>query len=189
MLYLAIDTETGGLTPACSLLTASFQLFTEVSKKPLAVLDLALEPDDGAPYRVHAEAMSINKIDLADLSAMAITYKDAGVKLISFLESLRTHGAYLPLGHNIGFDLDFITTYLIPRNRLTLYTGYRFLDTAPIALMCKDLGLLPNNLSISLSSLATHFGIPCDEKELHQASYDGYLTKEVYVKLKQLCKK
>lgn len=84
MKYLVLDTETGGIGPEVSLLSAYFRVLDE-NLNLLDELELFLKPNDGL-YKVTAEALGINKIDLVEHEKKAITYREGGTKLFDFLQ-------------------------------------------------------------------------------------------------------
>lgn len=106
--YIALDVETGGIGLDKSLLTAYFA----VMDQNMTILDelyLHTKPDDGI-YQVTADALRINGINLVDHESVAITYKEAGQKLYSFLSKHSAGGQYkmIPIGHNVAFDIKFL---------------------------------------------------------------------------------
>ena len=97
--YLALDCETGGfegtslLSLYCGVYDESFTLLDE--------LELFLRPKDHI-YRVTAEALTINKINLIDHETKAIPYNEGGTLLYEFLKknSANIH-IFIPEGVNI----------------------------------------------------------------------------------------
>jgi len=96
-MFLALDTETGGIGPDKSLLTL-YAVALDDNLNPVAFsgddfkvaggileLDLKLKPDDGI-YRVTGEALGINGINLSEHDKEAIPCKKAGTLLYEFLE-------------------------------------------------------------------------------------------------------
>jgi len=176
MKYIAIDNETGGLGDV-SLLTSYFA----VLDSDLRIMDdlyLYLKPADGV-YRIEPQALEINGIKLSAHDAMAETSSTAGQKLFKFLKHYSNDGAdkLIPLGHNVTFDVLGIHDNLLNRNTFEKFTSYRKLDTAIIAQFLKLAGKLPDEVSGSLGSLASHFEIPNDQA--HDAKADVLVTIEV----------
>lgn len=78
-MYLFFDCETGGIGPDYSLLTC-YLLVTDNQFNVIDDLYLYLKPDDGI-FKVCAEALNVNRIDLKVHGTKAITYKEGGTKL------------------------------------------------------------------------------------------------------------
>jgi DNA polymerase III alpha subunit (gram-positive type) len=186
-MYLAFDSETGGLGNDVSLLTVYFAVFDKEFNL-VSDLDLKLIPDDGI-YRVQPKALEINKIDLAKLGQEAITYKDAKTQLYNFLQLAKYRDdidALVPLGQNVQFDIEKIVDTIISKGSWDNFVSRRVLDTMIIANFLKQIGLL-NIESVSLGSLVEYFGIKIDGVA-HEAKYDTLATVEVYKKLRWLVK-
>lgn len=176
MNYLAIDNETGGLGEV-SLLTSYFA----VLDSDLRIMDelyLYLKPEDGI-YRIEPQALEINKINLVEHDKIAETRSTAGNKLFRFLKQYSQDGAnkLIPLGHNVTFDVIGIHNELLNRATFEKFTSYRKLDTAVIAQFLKLSGKIPNEVSGSLGSLATFFGI--ENNNAHDAKADVLVTIEI----------
>jgi hypothetical protein len=185
---LCIDTETGGLPDDVSLLTAYFGFFKLQNKNLEFVdeLDLLIKPIDGV-YKITSESIMINKIDLVQHDRLAINQKEAGTKLYNKLsdwQKLANNEKIVPVGHNIGFDINKITKNLISSGSWNNFVSYRVLDTSTIVQFLKLSGKLPQNLSGSLSHLLNYFKL---EKEIqgsaHEARYDALGTLLVLQKL------
>jgi len=176
MNYLAIDNETGGLGEV-SLLTSYFAVL-DSNLRILDDLYLYLKPEDGI-YRIEPQALEINGINLVSHDKIAETKSTAGNKLYRFLKSYSNDGAdkLIPLGHNVTFDVIGIYEGILNRNIFEKFTSYRKLDTAVIAQFLKLAGKIPDEVSGSLGSLATFFGIANDKA--HDAKADVLVTIEV----------
>lgn len=180
-MYLAFDTETGGLGTDVSLLTAYFAVLDkEFNLKD--ELNLKLMPDDGI-YRVRAEALNINKIDIAALGSEAIAYKEARTHLYNFLKTNYNGEQLIPVGQNVAFDVNFIEDIIISKGSWDNFVSRRPLDTMYIAAYLKTLGKYPEDRSVSLGSLIEYFDIKLDEGVVHEAKYDTLATVEVLKKL------
>lgn len=177
-MYLSFDVETGGLGHDKSLLTAYFIVLDEEFNK-VADLSLRVKPNDGI-YKVTAKALEINKIDLIKHDAVAITEQEAGTKLYEFLEQVNPDGKIKlePLGHNVGFDIEFICASIITKNTWLKYVSYRLLDTGGIGNFLKKAGYIPKEISGSLGSYAQFFGI--SQEGAHTAEDDVRMTVDVY---------
>lgn len=169
-----------------SLLT-SYLMMTDDRFNVIGDLYLYLRPDDGV-YKVCAEAMAINKIDLVLHNQRSITYKEGGTKLYNWLKTLTDGGKVKAtvVGHGIHGDVDWITYHLMNRNSWETFTSYRKLDTSSNCQFLKSCGLFPEDVSGSLTSLAKHFNVVVDENQTHDAKYDTQLTFQVFLELRKL---
>lgn len=178
MKYLACDVESGGvdskkqsiLTAYLAVLDSNFNIIDE--------LELAVKPNDGN-YVVTAEAMNINKINLIEHDAKAITESEAGGKLRDFLIQNNKDGAdkLIPVGHNVKFDIIFMGDKLLNIRTIEKYVSYRYLDTGVLAQALKAIGKIPESVSGSLGSLVSHYKI--NPGEFHTARGDTLMTIEV----------
>jgi DNA polymerase III alpha subunit (gram-positive type) len=179
--YIALDTETGGVTSDVSLLTAFFMVLDE-NFNEVGNLSLLIKPDNGL-YQVTGEALGINKINLAEHDKVAITEKEAGTKLYEFLSSMNPNGGdkLIPIGHNVAFDVKFLQGKIISQGTWNKFVSYRVLDTGVVATFLKAVKLLPNDLNGSLSSLAAHYGL--NTSMAHTASGDVLMCVEIMKKM------
>lgn len=170
-LYLPFDTETGGLTPESSLLTAHFA----VCDKDFNVIDelgLAMKPNDGQ-YNVSCEALEINKIDLIAHDKVAKTYSEAGQDLRNFLWKYSKNGQIklVPVGKNVGFDVIKVTDNLLGRKTWNQFVSYRLYDITGMVMMMKRTGRLAQDAPDSLEGLAKFIG---HDFVAHTAKGDNY---------------
>ncbi len=177
--YIATDTETGGIGPEFSLLTAYFAVLDE-NFNFISDLDLKLKHD---VYHITPEAMAINKIDLIEHDKVAIHKSEAGQLLRNFLIENSNKGEVklIPLGHGIAFDVNVIWNGLLGRAQFETYCSYRRLCTAVIAQYLKDMKVIPDNVSGSLSSLAEYYGL--STAHVHDAKFDTMLSVDIYRKM------
>lgn len=197
-----MDTETGGRDSSkVSLLSASFQIadLTELRKKELrtskGTLDLYLKPDDGY-YVVEAGALAVNKIDLVSHETVAQPYSVGKSILLRFLEShskweepprskdefyqvtkSKKRIKFVALGWNVEYDINMLKNNLLTKEEFDTYFGYSSFDVKTVAMQNKALGLLPEDLYLSLPSVAEHFGI--DTSNSHNAIEDCRITLRV----------
>jgi len=182
-MYLVIDTETGGLDPQKhSLLSAYFGVYNKAFV-PMGSLYMKLVPDDVC-FKVTAQAMAVNGIDLSRHTFNATMYRHAKEKLKMFLSDYGQR--FYPVGHNLSFDLGFIHTHLLDKETWDNYVSYRGLDTATLGLALHFAGLIPRIMS--LKELADHFHIKYDAQRLHDAEEDATLTIKVYERMLELLK-
>jgi DNA polymerase III alpha subunit (gram-positive type) len=178
--YIALDTETGGIGPEVSLLTAYFAVLDE-DMNVIDELDLAIKPDDNV-YHVTAEALSINKINLVEHQAKAITRGKAGELLRGFLVknapvNTLQDKRLIPLGHNVTFDLEKIYQHILNKSKAQKFISYRTLDTGSIGRFLITAGIIPNTVSGSLGSYVKHLGVKT--REAHTARGDVEMTVDV----------
>ena len=180
MKYLALDTETGGFE-GTSLLTAYFMVLNE-NFEELDNLYLEVKPDNDQ-YIVTGQALRVNGIDLKVHDSRAMTYKEAGTKLYSFLNGNSVLGSIklIPVGHNVVFDIMKIQECLMSKNTWNKFVSYRTLDTGTITRACIAAGLIPSEVSGSLSSVAEHFNI--NNSAAHTADGDVLMTVQVLEQL------
>lgn len=188
-LYLSMDNETGGLDEKVCLLST----YLEVVDDTLQVIDsleLYVKPNDGV-YTVEAEGLAINKIDLVEHDKIAITYSAAGQLLFNFLKKNSQDGKIrlIPLGKNVHSDVLGLQKTLLQKKNMDKFVSYRHLDITGIALSLQILGKLPAGMSLSLGSLAEHFGVhDLLQGSLHEAKYDAKVQILVFQKLLELMK-
>ena len=186
-LFLAFDTETGGLDLENSLLTAYFGVLN--SKLELIdELDLAVKPDDNKPYVVSAEALEINGINLIQHDKHAITYGAAGKKLRDLIIKHSSNGKVkmIPLGHNVHFDIEGVTGRILSKKHWNQYVSCRVVDTQIYARCLQVKGLIASDQSISLGNLINLFNIRGIDGRPHEAKYDTLATVEVLRRLNKL---
>jgi DNA polymerase III alpha subunit (gram-positive type) len=175
--YIAVDTETGGIGSDVSLLTA----YIAVLDKQMNIideLDLAVKPDSGI-YNVTAEALNINKINLIEHDAKAITLGKAGELFREFLMKHSPNGSIklLPLGHNVAFDMDKLYQHVLNKKEAQKYISYRVLDTGSTGNFLKAAGLIPEAISGGLGTYAEYYKV--QKREQHIAKNDVLLTIDV----------
>jgi DNA polymerase III alpha subunit (gram-positive type) len=183
--YIALDVETGGIGLDKSLLTAYFLVLDE-NGDMLTDLSLALKPDDGV-YRVTAQALGINGINLIEHDKIAITYTEAAKKLYEFLKYASQEGKIklIPVGHHISFDLDQINDKLLSKPTWENFVSYRLLDTGSVAQFLISCGKLDGTKTTgSMESLCKYFNVTHEtlgfkDARLHNAEYDTRATVKV----------
>lgn len=179
MTYLFLDTETGGLDPAeHSLLTAHFALVDEGSLGVLDELALAIRPSE--VYRVTAGALVLNKINLAAHWQSAEPAWDAAERLRGFLPTNAAFVKVVPVGWNVGFDINFVKQQLLPE--WSELVSYRTIDLQSVVRFLTDAGLMPK--VNGLAGAAEFFGL--DISGHHDAAFDTRLTIEVFRKVREL---
>lgn len=169
-MYLAFDTETGGVNPATtSCLTAFFQ----VLNADLEVCEELEVKFKHQVYFVEAEALGINHIDLVKHDAEA---KPLAETIVEIDALLARWPKLISIGHNVNFDISEIES-IVPGFRSKIH--YRTIDTAGICRFLILCGKLPATLS-GLDSFCAHFGI---EFEAHDAKNDTIATVKLLKEL------
>lgn len=177
----------GGLEKEKFSLLTVFIIAVDDNFNVIDELYLYLKPNDGI-YKVCAQGMAVNKIDLVKHDTVAISYKEGSTKLYNWLKKV-TEGnkeKAIVVGHGIYGDVEWIVEHLINRGSWETFTSYRKLDTSSTCQFLKACGLFPESVSGSLISLAKYFGVEVNEDEAHDAKYDTMLTFKVFLSLRKL---
>jgi DNA polymerase III epsilon subunit-like protein len=184
-MYIALNTETGGLGDEVSLLTLYLGVLDQHFNL-MAELDLCVKPNDGL-YHIQPQALTVNKIDLVAHEKVAITYDQAASKIYEFLNSINPGGKLklIPIGHNVAFDIRFLCEKTLSKKSWDKFVGYRCLDSGTISRFLMEANLLPYQ-NASLGDLASYFGITFDA---HTAKGDALASMEVMKKMIDLAKK
>ena len=184
--FIAFDIESGGVSSKTSLLTVDFIILDD----QLNILDelaLKLKANDNEPYVIEPNGLEINKINIIEHDKTAITYGEGGQLLVKLLKRYSLPKTKLvPLGHNVAFDIRGITTHLLGDKTWNQWVSYKIQDTQIVARFLQIKGLLPKDMSISLSSLQKHFNIVGLQGVAHESRYDTIATIEVYKRLLNL---
>jgi DNA polymerase III epsilon subunit-like protein len=169
-MYLAFDTETSGIHTDAQVLTAYF-IILDSNFNEIDSLDLKIKYP---VYSIQLKAFEVNKIDLIKHEQEALISLDAKIKLKNFLLKHKKN-KYIPLGHNVKFDLDKMKSFGIFDHVSSTFN----LDTMQIAQFLKSCNKLPSNQSLSLKNLTEYFGIK-PKGELHNAECDIRLTIDLF---------
>lgn len=181
--FLVFDTELGGTTSECSLLTAYFAV-CDKEWNILNELDLKLRPNNGE-YTIQTEAMAINKIDLNSHDRDAISYSEGGKKLREFLWACTFSNSIklIPVGKGIKGDIDKVTSCLLNKNNFHQFVSYRYYEIGSILIFLKRVGKLESSLQESLSSIGDYLNI---KSEWHTAKGDTIASIEIIKRLETL---
>lgn len=178
-----MDTETGGLSNDCSLLTAYF-LVLDSNLNKIDDLHLSIKESNGI-YKVTSNALKVNNINLIEHEQHSISKELATTTLREFLKTYNRTNKLIPIGHNVTFDLEKITHHLIPKDELNQYLCYRVIDTAIIGRFLILSNLLPN-IKGSLGSFSEYF--KTTKYTLHSADGDVKTCIDVLKEMVKLVK-
>jgi hypothetical protein len=187
-IFLAFDTETGGLTPKQDLLTFYGAMMDE-NYQILEELDLKLKPNDGRLPNVEVGALKVNGIDIQKHLAdpTTVDYATGGKLLKEMIKRhLKKNGRYsniLSYGYNIFFDEVFVKAYLMTDEEWVSMVHYKRADIMAEVDMLKRHGWLPRELG-SLVTVIDFFGLP--KRPAHVAKNDILMTIDVDKKIKEL---
>lgn len=187
-LYLAFDSETGGLNAKeADMLTMYMGIFDEEFKL-VDELNLKLKPDAGFP-RADAGALRVNKINLQEHMAdpETITYSEARERTVEFLKKhhkkIGRFNNLRPMGYNIEFDIRFIQEHVLPENEWNKFIHYGKIDPKGYVDLFKDSGWWPKDVG-TLESVVELLGIP--KRNAHNAKEDTLMMIDVYKKMLDL---
>lgn len=169
-MYLAVDTETTGLSEKNQVLTAYF-IVLDSKFNELDTLDLSIKYNN---YNINKISMEINKINLEEHNLIADTQEIAKEKIKTFLSD---YEKLTPFGHNIKFDLRMLKSSDLLHETQVLSD---YIDTIDTCKEMKQSGLIPKNQSVSLSKISNYLGINVTDAKLHTAEYDIRLTIELF---------
>jgi DNA polymerase III epsilon subunit-like protein len=187
--YLALDTETGGLSPKSADLLTLYCCIVDENFKVLDELDLKLKPNDGRLPLADAEALKINGIDLQAHLANpeTITYSEAKDKVVSmikkYLKKSGRHSNIRPMGYNLAFDIGFMQEHILPFKEWDSLINYNTVDPKIVVNFLKDSKWFPSDLG-TLVSVVKYLNIPMGVA--HTAKADTLATLEVYKKILEL---
>lgn len=191
-MYLFVDTETGGLTPKSSLLTVScilvdkdFHIIPVDEHNPGLYLRIKHEE-----YALTAGALSVNKINIADHHESGTTLRDAKYLLNQYLKKatmITGKRRFVPAGHNVAFDVQFLRAYLIDDAGWDEYFTYPAFDTASIARFMNAAGYVDGGYS--LTALKNKFVPHAAGAQMHNAEVDNLVAIELAKKFVALVAK
>jgi len=183
MNLLGIDTETGGLLDGASLLTVQLSVVSLDQFCVMDSLNLKLKPNPisgRSMYNVEAEALAINKINLIEHDAAAMTYKESKQVIYDFLHQASVkYGKLIPFGQNVADDIKLITDYTISIDTWNSFCSRKVLDTITLGVFAQLQGKIPFSQSLGLGSLCEHLGIEVDKSQLHNEAYDVELNTKL----------
>jgi len=190
MKYFFYDTETGGLDETkVSILSLSCIVANE-ELNVVDELDFFIKPTDGV-YRVQANAMKVNKIDLVEHDLKAVTDCFVIRDLCEYFHMTNTALPITVVTHNGDLDRRFLKQML--NNNGYEYDNFFFkrsIDTCATGMLLKNVGIIPADNDCSLVQLFNHF-YPNEAETLkvaHSAKTDTRMTLAVFKAMRQLLK-
>ncbi len=190
-LYLAFDTETGGLNEnKVDILTSYFAIVTE-DHQIIDELDLRLKPDNGRLPIAEAGALAVNKIDIGKHieDSQTISYSEGKQKLVALIKKhLKRNGRFsniLPMGYNVPFDTRFVQKHLLDQETWESLLHYKSHDVMASVDFLKKCGWFPKTLG-SLSTVVEYLGVA--KRDAHSAKEDILMTIDVDKKIMDIMK-
>lgn len=175
MNFLVFDFETGGTDPK---LHDPIQLAAVVLSKDLREVARFSSMIQADPDRVQEAALKVNKKTREEIAQAPIPAKVAE----DFFKFCEPYGWLSPVGHNVGFDLNFLETMwdrhgqgLPPLNSFIKFQG----KVCTVQLTNLRMNVLANKgiYSLKLTSLAKYFGLGHDA---HDALGDVLVTSQLF---------
>lgn len=161
--FLAFDCESGGIGEEVSLLTAHFAVcdtkWNIIDELPLALKPKEVDDTGGAIYKVAAQALVINGINIIEHDKIAITKAEAGQQLRAFLWKYKPkQGWLMPMGKNIEGDVKWVNQHVLGSPEWRKYVSYRTYDITTLITYLKRTGKLPQDAPESLEGMAKFIG-------------------------------
>lgn len=167
MKFLVLDTELGGPSAdEFSLLTICLKIFEGETPKAATYVDklnLILKHDI---YRISAQGMSVNQLDIAQIDKEGITVKNAKPLLYNFLNSHSNQGKdrLQLVGQGVSGDAKALTHVLISFENWEKFVNRLYVDTLSLATALRSFGGLKEDQSLNLKNL-------CDYAKLGPFNY------------------
>lgn len=185
MNFIAFDIESGGLEPGRhSLLEVGL-----VAYKDGKVVDTFQSFVAAEEYVVTPKAMEVNGLKLNEVAAKGLWPVELVLAIIKFIQrNFESKDDYQLLGHNPSLD-KYMIRHLFKQagQNMDDHISYRVVDTTTMITLCKELGLLPADVSRKLHAVAEHLGVLKRGSE-HTALGDAHTTIAVYEALFVLLK-
>ena len=181
-MYFFVDTETGGLTSECSLLTFDGTLLDE-NLNVLETIAYKIKPDDGI-YHLQAGALKVNKINIQEHDLGATPMSEAKKQFerwasVTIVEKY-SNPTIIVAGQNVWYDIEMLKKEFCPN--WGNYFSRRILDLQPLSILFKAAGLMPAEQRISLSELVKYFNIDIDVENMHRSDVDVFASIEIFKK-------
>lgn len=141
-----------------------------------------LEIDDDA-----LKVSSVTREMVTTYEPMEVVFKSLKDLLGKYINSYKkgnTDKFYLVGYNNSQFDNQFLKAFFLQNGDEYFYTKFwsNSIDVMVLATV-KLMDVRSTMPNFKLATVAKHLGISVDESRLHDASYDIYLTREIYNKL------
>lgn len=176
MRYIAFDTETTGVLSESNLLSVCFMIL-DSNLEVVDVLNLSIKHK---VYVVSLKALEVNGIDLLEHDKKSMTLYEARKELLVFLNINKGDKKYIPIGHNISFDIGFIkSSGLVKDIEYSELFDCNVIDTIVLCQNMKLRGRIGIDESLKLSNMCKYFGLKFEEANLHNAEYDIKMTVEL----------
>ena len=178
MIKVWLDTETTGLD---SLRHSVVQVALLIDDDEFCGFVDALgiaSPISCPALMIHGEFQGERYMDTASLC----------LGVLQFLRKWSSRGRLMAAGHNVRFDLDFLSRTFARHgyeDLLSLFS-YHYIDTMQVGQVLKDMGKLSYSQSLSLSNLCEVFHV--EHLNAHDALSDIKSTRLLYERMIQLLK-
>lgn len=190
MKILFIDTETTGLDERQNKVVEISAILYDTTPPKSQVDSFSISMHYGSvlgPISMGALSVNGRTIDSLESGSAPSVYYTIGIKAFAdwLVKVKREHRDFLVAGHNVHFDIKFLTEAfnLVGLTDLEQLIGHRYTDTASIAFFLKDLGLILEEKAGSSSALAKEFSF---DPPKHTTTADVEFTWKLYNKLKSL---
>ena len=177
-----IDVETTGLNPR---LHSVHQIagIIEVNDIVIEEFDLKVRPHPKAQYDQQAlDTCRVTEEELRAYPEMAFIYTTLIKMLGKYVDRYNPKDKAFAVGYNNrAFDDIFLRTWF-EQNSDTFINSWFWANTLDCLVLATEylLARRVNMSSFKLQRVAKELGILVDEDKLHNASYDVYLTREIY---------
>lgn len=184
-----VDLETSGLNPQKNgIIQLAYIIDIAGKEKEKGVLY-----SNAAGYEIVPEALAVSKTTIEDLSRPEYThpkelYISAKTLLSKYVNPFDKEDKFFIAGYNVAFDINFLRELWLQYNDKFFNSWFHFgaLEVSTILRFAQDCQLLELQTNAKLFLVAKLLGIELKEEELHNALADISLTKDVYLKLKEL---
>lgn len=142
--------------------------------------------------KIEQGALDVGNVTLDQIQAyppMGEVYKKITEMLNKYVDKFDKKDKFHLVGYNnASFDNSFFRAFFVQNN--DQYFGSYFWSNSIDVIVLATFFLAENRNKLKdfkLRTVAEYFGIKVEEEKLHKASYDVYLTREIYLKLKNNC--
>lgn len=180
-LPVVIDVETGGLNPKKDALLEMAAVFLDIDQDGIMKTDhhVVVNIEPAPNLGINPESMKINGIKLDNPFRMAISEKEALVKVFAAVrEEVRKQGCTraILVGHNAHFDLAFLNAAIERCDiKRSPFHPFSVLDTASLS------ALAYGQTVLAKSAIAA--GMKWNADDAHSALYDTQQTAELFCKI------